>query len=279
MKKGFALAISLVLSLALILGTVSALANETVVIGATATPHAIVLEKVKDALKAAGYDLVVEEFSDYNLPNPATSGGDLSANYFQHLPFLNAYNQEVSEKDQLAAVIPVHYEPFGIYAGTRSSLEELAEGDHIAVSNDPSNETRALLLLQDAGLIKLKDGITPDSKATVLDIAENPKNLVIDEVNAELVPTVLPDVALAVINGNYALKAGLSPAKDALFLEPKEGEAGKTYTNYVVVRAQDADKPFVEALRKAIQTKEIYDFLLNNEEFKGGVIPAFTVEE
>lgn len=172
MKKVFAL----VLTLVLVFSAVSALANETITIGATATPHAIVLEKVKDALKEAGYDLVIEEFSDYNLPNPATSGGDLDANYFQHLPFLNAYNQEVSEKDQLAAVIPVHYEPFGIYAGTKNSLEALAENDHIAISNDPSNETRALLLLQDAGLIKLKEGITPDSKATVLDIAENPKN-------------------------------------------------------------------------------------------------------
>lgn len=275
MKKVFALA----LVVALLLGTASALANETITIGATATPHAIVLEKVKAALKELGYDLVIEEFSDYNLPNPATSGGDLDANYFQHLPFLNTYNQEVSEKDQLVAAIPVHYEPFGIYAGTKDSLDALAEGDHIAVSNDPSNETRALLLLQDAGLIKLKDGITSDSQATVLDIQENPKGLVIDEVNAELVPTVLPDVALAVINGNYAIKAGLSPANDALFLEPKEGEAGKTYTNYVVVRAADADKPFVEALRKVLQTKEIYDFLLQNEEFKGGVIPAFTVSE
>lgn len=275
MKKVFALA----LVVALLLGTASALANETITIGATATPHAIVLEKVKAALKELGYDLVIEEFSDYNLPNPATSGGDLDANYFQHLPFLNTYNQEVSEKDQLVAAIPVHYEPFGIYAGTKDSLDALAEGDHIAVSNDPSNETRALLLLQDAGLIKLKDGITSDSQATVLDIQENPKGLVIDEVNAELVPTVLPDVALAVINGNYAIKAGLSPANDALFLEPKEGEAGKTYTNYVVVRAADADKPFVEALRKVLQTKEIYDFLLQNEEFKGGVIPAFTMSE
>lgn len=267
--------ITVPLCLVLVLTALTALANEKITIGATATPHAIVLEKIKDNLKKAGYDLVIEEFSDYNLPNPATSGGDLDANYFQHLPFLNAYNQEVSEKDQLVAVIPVHYEPFGIYAGAKDSLDALKEGDHIAISNDPSNETRALLLLQDAGLIKLKDGITPDSKATALDVAENPKGLVIDEVNAELVPTVLPDVALAVINGNYALKAGLNPAKDALFLEPKEGEAGKTYTNYIVVRAADAEKPFVEALRKALETQEVYDFLLNNEEFKGGVIPAF----
>lgn len=259
----------------LLLASVSALAADKIVIGATPTPHVIVLEQIKDALAVQGYELDIVEFTEYVLPNPATAAHELDANYFQHLPYMNAYNREVGEKEQLIAAIPVHYEPFGIYAGEKKDLNDLQKGDHIAVPNDPSNETRALLLLQEAGLIKLKEGITPDSTATVLDIAENEKGIEIDEVNAELLPTVLSDVDFAVINGNYALKAELNPGKDALFLEPASSEAAKIYANYIVVRAEDEQAPFVEALRKAVYTKEMYDFLLNHEEFKGGVIPAF----
>ncbi|NLE20693.1 MAG: metal ABC transporter substrate-binding protein, partial [Clostridiales bacterium] len=232
MKKLFVLALVLVLSLA---SLTSFAENKKVVIGATPSPHVLILEQVAEDLKALGFDLEIVTFTDYVLPNPATAAGELDANYFQHLPYLNAYNASVPEGEQLAAVIPVHYEPYGIYAGTKSKLEDLADGDSIAVTNDPSNETRALLLLQDAGLITLVDGVTTDSAATALDIKDNPKNLKIVELNAELIPSSLGDVAFAVINGNFAIGAGLSPAKDALFLEPTDGEAGKTYTNYVVV--------------------------------------------
>ena len=276
MKKLIALALVLVLSLTL----ASALAeNKKIVIGATPSPHVIILEQIVEDLKALGYDLEIQTFTEYPIPNPATAAKELDANYFQHLPYLNAYNAAVPETEQLAAVIPVHYEPYGLYAGTKASLDQLADGDSIAITNDPSNETRALLLLQDAGLITLPEGTNADSTLTVLDIVSNPKNLDIKELNAELIPSALGDVAFAVINGNFAIGAGLSPAKDALFLEPADGEAGVTYTNYVVVRTEDADADFVAALRKVLYTQKVKDFILNYEDFKGGVIPTFEVAE
>ena len=274
MKKLFVLALVLVLSLA---SLTSFAENKKVVIGATPSPHVLILEQVVEDLKALGFDLEIVTFTDYVLPNPATAAGELDANYFQHLPYLNAYNDSVPEGEQLAAVIPVHYEPYGIYAGTKSKLEDLSDGDSIAVTNDPSNETRALLLLQDAGLITLVDGVTTDSAATALDIKDNPKNLKIVELNAELIPSSLGDVAFAVINGNFAIGAGLSPAKDALFLEPTDGEAGKTYTNYVVVSLGNENADFVEALRKVLYTQKVKDYILGNPDFAGGVIPTFEV--
>ncbi len=270
--------VSLVLVLALALSVTAAFAeNKKVVIGATPSPHVIILEQIVDDLKELGYDLEIQTFTEYPIPNPATAAGELDANYFQHLPYLNDYNANVSEDEQLVAVIPVHYEPYGLYAGTKSNLDDIADGDSIAVTNDPANETRALLLLQDAGLIKLADDVTPNSTVTVLDIVENPKNLDIKELNAELIPSVLGDVAFAVINGNFAIGAGLSPAKDALFLEPAEGDVGVTYTNYVVVKTADKDADFVEALKKALYTQKVYDFIINYEDFQGGVIPTFEV--
>ena len=276
MKKLIALALILALSLS----ALSVLAeNKKVVIGATPSPHVIILEQIVDDLKALGYDLEIRTFTEYPIPNPATAAKELDANYFQHLPYLNAYNANVPEAEQLVAVIPVHSEPYGLYAGTKANLEDIAEGDSIAVTNDPSNETRALLLLQDAGLIKLAEDANADSTLNVLDIAENPKNLNIVELNAELIPSALGDVAFAVINGNFAIGAGLNPARDALFLEPAEGEVGVTYTNYVVVRAEDAGADFVQALRQVLYTQKIKDFILNYEDFSGGVIPTFEVAE
>ena len=276
MKKLIALALVLVLSLA----AVSVLAeNKKIVIGATPSPHVIILEQIVEDMKALGYDLDIQTFTEYPIPNPATAATELDANYFQHLPYLNAYNAAVPEAEQLAAVIPVHYEPYGLYAGTKASLDELADGDSIAITNDPSNETRALLLLQDAGLITLPEDANANSTLTVLDIVGNPKNLDIKELNAELIPSALGDVAFAVINGNFAIGAGLSPAEDALFLEPADGEVGVTYTNYVVVRTEDADADFVQALRKVLYTQKVKDFILGYEDFKGGVIPTFEIGE
>jgi D-methionine transport system substrate-binding protein len=272
--------IALTLVLLIALSSVAALAeNQKIVIGATPSPHVLVLEQVIDDLKALGYDLEIVTFTDYVLPNPATSAGELNANYFQHLPYLNEYNKNATAEDQLFAAIPVHYEPYGLYAGTKKNLDELAEGDSIAVTNDPSNETRALLLLQDAGLIKLPEDAGPDSTLTALDIVENPKNLKIVELNAELIPASLGDVAFAVINGNYAIGAGLKPSEDALFLEPTDGEAGKTYTNYVVVKVGEENAPFVEALRQVLYTAKVRDYILGNPDFAGGVIPTFEVAE
>ena len=274
MKKTLAIALALVLCLTSLLALAE---NKKVVIGATPSPHVIILEQVVDDLKTLGFDLEIQTFTEYPIPNPATAAGELDANYFQHLPYLNAYNASVEEKDQLAAVIPVHYEPYGIYAGTRATLDDIQEGDSIAVTNDPANETRALLLLQDAGLITLPEGAGPDSTLTALDIVDNPKKLNIQELNAELIPSALGDVAYAVINGNFAIGAGLSPAKDALFLEPADGDVGITYTNYVVVKTADKDADFVAALQKVLYTQKVKDFILNYEDFKGGVIPTFEV--
>ena len=274
MKKFVALALVLVLSLSLVSGLAQ---NKKIVIGGTPSPHVLILEQVVEDLKALGFDLEIKTFTEYPIPNPATAAGELDANYFQHLPYLNAYNKEVKPEEQLVAVIPVHYEPYGLYAGTKKALADIAEGDKIAITNDPSNETRALLLLQDAGLIKLADDVGPDSSVTVLDIKENLKKLEILELNAELIPAALGDVAYAVINGNFAIGAGLSPATDALFLEPADGQAGVTYTNYVVVKTADAESDFVGALRTVLHTQKIKDYILNNPDFKGGVVPVFEV--
>ncbi len=267
--------LALLLTAVMVLSLGSALANEKIVIGATPTPHAEVLELVKDDMAALGYDLVIEIYTEYPIPNPATAGGDLDANYFQHMPYLNAYNASVDEAQQLVAAIPVHYEPYGVYAGTKTTLDELAEGDSIAITNDPSNEARALLLLQQAGLITLPEGSNADSVLTVLDIVDNPKKLEIIEMNAELLPASLVDVSYAVINGNFAIGAGLNPSKDALLLEDATGDVGVQYTNYVVVKPENAEAPWVEALRSVLQSDKVKEYMLNNEDYKGGVIPTF----
>ena len=272
MKKLLALVLALVLTLT----AVSVFAEKLVIVG-TSTPHVVILNQLVEDLKALGYELEVKDFVEWVLLNPSTSDGDLQANYFQHLPYLSDYNASVAADKQLVAVIPVHYEPLGLYPGTKTSLDDIADGDKIAVPNDATNGTRALLLLQDAGLIKLPEGSGPSTPVTVADIAENPKNLKFEELDAALIPAARPDVAYAVINGNNALLNGLNPQKDALFIEPADGEAAKTYTNYIVVRAADENAPFVEALRKVVQTQKIKDFILNNPDFAGGVIPSFEV--
>lgn len=271
--------ISFILTLVLALSAFSALANEKIIVGTvTPGPHEVILEFVKEDLAALGYDLEISLLTAYPLPNPATATGDLDANYFQHKPYLEDYNAAVPEAEQLFPAIGVHYEPYGIYAGTKTDLKELVKGDKIAVTNDPSNETRALLLLQDAGIIKLPEGTGPDSAVTVLDVAENPYGVELIEMDAERIPSILPDVAFAVINGNFAIGAGLSPATDALLLEPLEGN-GQTYVNWIVVRPEDKDAPFVEALRKVLFTQKVRDFILGEASFAGGVIPVFEVPE
>lgn len=272
MKKLFAILSVLVL----FLGSLTVLAeNQVIRVAASANPHEIILNFVKDDLKALGYDLQVTWVDGYVLQNPATSAGEYEANFFQHRPYLNDYNESVDDAGKLVAVIPVHYEPFGIYAGTKKSLDELVDGDSIAVPNDPSNETRALLLLQDAGLIVLPEGTDGNSKVTKLDVKPGKVNLEIVEVDAERLAATLEDVAFAVINGNFAIPAGLYPTRDAVLLESNESEAAVTYTNYVVVRADNVDALFVKALEQALHSDKVRDFLLTNEEFKGGVVPNF----
>ena len=189
--------------------------DKTIVVGARSTPHAEILAQVKDALAKDGWTLEVKVFDDYVLPNKALNDGELDANYFQHTPYLESFN--AANGTELVSAAKIHYEPFGIYANGLSSLSELADGATIIIPADDSNETRALLLLQDQGYIKLKDGA--GITATVLDIVENPKNIEFSEVEAAQLPNLLPDVDYAVINSNYAISAGLNPTKDALALE------------------------------------------------------------
>lgn len=272
MKKALSILVVLILTLGLVTATAE---NKVIRVAASANPHEILLNFVKDDLKELGFDLEVTWIDGYVLQNPATSAGEYEANFFQHRPYLNKYNESVGEAEQLVAVIPVHYEPFGIYPGTKKALEELVDGDSIAVPNDPSNETRALLLLQEAGLITLPEGTTGDSTVTKLDVKPGSVNLEIVEVDAERLPATLEDVAFAVINGNYAIPAGLYPTRDAVKLEGTQSEAAINYTNYVVVRAADVDADFVDALRKVLHSDKVRDFLLTNEDFKGGVVPNF----
>ena len=231
--------------------------DKVITVGATPTPHAEILNAAKSALEAEGYTLDVVEFTDYVQPNTALVDGDLDANYFQHTPYLNNFNKE--NGTDLAAAFDMHYEPFGIYAGKTASLEELADGASVAIPNDGSNETRALLLLQDAGLIKLKDGIDPTSDATKLDIVENPKNLDIQEIAAEQLPRSLADVDLAVINGNYALQADLNASEDSLITE--NPDYAKVYVNVVACRAGEENSDKIQALKKALQSDDVKKYV------------------
>lgn len=274
MKKVFALVLALV-----ILSMVpAALANEKITIAASTTPHAIILEFVKDDLAALGYDLEILEVTDYYVANPATAAGEVDGNYFQHIPFLNAYNASVEkEEDKLVAAFGVHCEPYGIYPGTKKDLKDVAPGDKIAVTNDPSNETRALILLADAGLIELAEGVTPDSGLQKEDI-KDAKGIEIVELDAEKIPAVLDDVAFAVINGNYVLDAGMTVRDDALFTEAGT-VTGQVYVNYLVVKPENEQAPWLLALEKVLATQKVKDFILGNEQFAGGVIPTFEVAE
>lgn len=237
-------------------------------VGASVTPHAEILNAVKDELKAAGYDLEVVEFTDYVLPNTALEQGDLDANYFQHTPYLENFNEE--KGTHLVAVGKIHYEPFGIYAGKTSDLSAIPEGGSIAIPNDGTNEARALLLLEAQGLIKLKEGIT--FTATVLDIAENPKNLSIKEIEAAQLARSLQDVDAAVINGNYAIQAGLK-VKDALAIEDKDSIAADTYANVLVVKEGHENDEATKALLAALQSDTAKKFM--EEKYEGAVIAVF----
>ena len=204
---------------------------KTIVIGASPTPHAIILKEAAKLLKDRGYDLQIKEFSDYVLPNTALEGKELDANYFQHQPYLDSFNKE--KGTNIVSAGSIHYEPFGVYAGKTKALADLKDGATIAVPNDTSNEARALLLLQAQGLIKLKDGA--GITATQKDISENKKNLKFVEIEAAQLVRSLPDVDLAVINGNYALQGNLK-VTDALAVEADDSLAATTYANIFAVR-------------------------------------------
>ena len=268
MKKILALVLALVLSLSL----TSSFAAEKITVIATENPHAEVLELVKDDLAALGYELEITVVSDYVVENPEVTAGTTMANFFQHLPYLAGYNADFPVEEQLVPVVFTHFEPMAIYAGTKTDLKDIAEGDKILVPNDPVNETRALLLLQSAGLIKLPEGTTLESTCLVEDIAENPLNLEITELAAEQIPGLREDGAYAVINGNNATLVGLVPYVDGLHAETADSMAAEAYVNIVVVRPENAEAEWVKALEKVIYTQEVYDLIVN-----AGFAPTFEV--
>ena len=258
---------------ALVLGTVgtsvvfAADDDKTITVAASETPHSEILEAAKPILEEEGYDLEVTVFDDYVQPNEVVESGDFDANYFQHIPYLNSFNEE--KGPHLVNAGGIHYEPFGIYPGTKSSLDDIADGDTIAVPNDTTNEARALLLLQDNGIIKLKDGA--GLEATVNDIEENPYNVEIVELAAEQVARVAEETSYIVLNGNYALQAGYSVSKDALAYETSDSEAAKTYVNVIAVKEGNENSDKIKALVDVLKSDEIKDFI--NEKYDGAVIP------
>ncbi len=241
---------------------------EKLVVGATPAPHAEILEVVKPLLAKKGYDLEIQEFTDYVLPNRALEEGDIDANYFQHIQYLDSYNEQ--NGTDLANAGEIHYEPFGIYAGNTSDLAELPDGASVFVPNDITNEARALLLLQDQGLLTLKEGA--GLEATPTDIEENPKNLDIVEMEAALIPRTMSDCDIAIINGNYALQAGLNVA-DALAVEASDSLAAQTYANVVAVRAGDESSAKIQALVEALRSPEVKEFIETS--YEGAVVPLF----
>lgn len=234
------------------------------VVGAT-VPHADILKFIAPKLKEEGVELEVKEFTDYVQPNVQVFEKELDANYFQHQPYLDEQNTQ--NNFDLVSVVGVHVEPFGAYSKKYTSADELPDGAKVAIPNDPSNGGRALLLLQNQGLIKLKDdaGIT----ATQKDIAENPKNLKIIEADAAMLPRQLEEVDLALINTNYALEADLNPTKDALFIEDKESP----YTNLLVARPDNKDSEAIQKLAKALTSDEVRTFI--NDTYEGALVPVF----
>ena len=244
------------------------LAGTTLTIGASPAPHAEILAVVKDLLAKQDITLEIKEFDDYILPNEAVEDGSLDANYFQHITYLNDFNSEYST--HLVSVADVHYEPFAIYAGKSADLAALPDGAKVGVPNDATNEARALLLLQDNGLITLKEGAGLD--ATKDDIAENPKNLDIQEIEAKLLTSSLPDLDVAVINGNYAITAGLKVA-DALAVESADSDAGKAYVNVLAVKEGRENDPAIKALAAALTSDEVKTFI--EDTYAGSVVPVF----
>ena len=235
-------------------------------IGATPSPHAEILEAAKDDLAAAGINIEIVTYNDYVQPNLATEQGEIQANYFQHQPYLDDFNAE--NKTSLVSVGKIHYEPFGIYAGKSSDLANIADGAQIAVPNDTTNEARALLLLQDNGIITLKDGA--GLKATKQDIVENSHKVELLEVEAAQIPRSIDSVDFACMNGNYAIEAGFKPS-DALVQEDPNSEAAQTYGNIVAVAEKDKDADWAKKLVEVLQSKKVADFI--NEKYEGGVIP------
>ncbi len=255
----------LCLSAFLVFGAANAQAASTIKVGASPTPHAEILRACEPILKEKGITLKLVEYADYVQPNMALDAGELDANYFQHKPYLDDFNAQKGTK--LLAMEFVHYEPFGIYPGRSNDLKALKEGAIVSVPNDTSNEARALLLLQQEGLIKLKSN---DLNVTRLDIVENPLKLKIEEIEAAQLVRSLPDVDISTINGNYALLGGLDATK-ALAVEASDSAAANTYANILAVREGDENRPELKALAVALKSDQVKEFMTKT--YKGSVLP------
>ena len=269
--------VTIVLTLALILSALSFAScskkdDKKIVVGASSAPHAEILESIKEALAAKGYTLEIKIYDDYVLPNKALADGELDANYFQHTPYLNSFN--ASNKTDLVAAASIHYEPFGIYGNGVTDLKALAAGATIIIPADDSNETRALLLLAQEGLITLKDGVSAATGITNLDVADN-KGYNIVPLEAQTVPAQLKNSdagTIAVINGNYALQAGLH-ATDALALEDASGDAAQTYANIIAVRKGEESNAKITALVNALKTDAVKQYIADT--YNGAVVAIF----
>ena len=242
-------------------------AGKTITVAATPTPHGEILAKAKEILAKDGITLDIKEFTDYVQPNNVVDAGEIDCNYFQHQPYLDDFNAK--NKTKLVSIAAIHYEPLGIYAGKTKAIADLKDGATIAVPNDSTNEARALLLLEANGIIKLKDGA--GVSATVQDIVENKKNIKVMEFAAEQVSRHIDEVDLVVLNGNYALNAGLNASKDALTIEAADSAAAKTYANVIVVKEGNEKNDAINALVKVLKSDEIKTYI--KDSYKGAVVP------
>jgi D-methionine transport system substrate-binding protein len=238
-------------------------------IGATPAPHGEILKFIVPKMRERGVDLQIREFTDYVLPNMALQNKELDANFFQHVPYLEDFNKK--NRTQLSVVVAIHFEPLGLYPGKVKSIDALKPGDVIAVPSDTTNEARALLLLESAGLIKVK--ADAGLNATAKDIVDNPRKLVIKELEAAQIARSLPDVQMAVVNGNYAIEAKLNVAKDALKAEDKGSLAAKTFANVIVTRAGDENREEISILKEVMTSREVKDFI--GRRYQGAIIPVF----
>lgn len=270
MKKAFLSTAVAVLAAVSLVGCGASKDSKTLTIGATPSPHAEILEVAKEVMAEEGYTLDIKVYNDYVQPNTAVENGDLDANYFQHVLYLENFNEE--NNTHLVIADKIHYEPFGIYGGKTKSLDEVPDGGSVAVPNDATNEARALLLLEAQGLITLQEGV--GLNATKNDIIDNPKNLDIKEIEAAQIPLSLQDVDIAVINGNYAMGAGLSVGKDALAIEESDSDVvQQNYANVIAVKEGNEENEAVKALIEAVKSDKVKQFI--EEKYDGSVVPLF----
>ena len=263
MKKG----LLLIFCVALVVGLMGCAPAEDgkLVVGATANPHAEILEVVKPMLEEAGIELEIKEFTDYPLLNPALNDGEIDANFFQHIPYLEEYNEK--NNTDLVWTVLVHNEPMGVYSNSYTNIEDLPDGATVGIPNDTTNGGRALMILERAGLIRLEEGA--GLTATDREIEDNPKNLRIQMMDAAILPRSLEDLDACVINSNYAIEAGLNPVLDSIFMEPKDSP----FSNVLVVRANDKDREAIKKLGEALQSAEVREFL--EDTYQGSCVPAF----